>query len=143
MVLDRLQAIGSWGCQNSGVEEFTDLGRLDKHATKATTEEHDRDGDMLEILCSPSLAPGCQVFKPHIGRTVEEDDERFDEFGGRYSGFASADQPNRRLHVPSPSHLRKASHPSSKSEETIPEEDSALNGMCKPVKDINAPLFSR
>ena len=143
MVLDGLQAIGSWGCQDSSIEEITDSGRLDKHATKATTEEHDRDRDMLEILCSPRLAPGCEVFKPHIGRTVEEDNERFDELGRGYSGFASADQPNRRLHVPSPSHLGKASHPSSESEETIPEEDSALDGMCKSVKDIIAPLFSR
>ena len=143
MVLDRLQIIGSWGCQDSRIEEFTDSGRLDKHATKAATEEHDRDGDMFEILCSPSLAPGCKVFKPHIGCTVEEDDERFDELGRGYSGFASADQPNRRLYIPSPSHLGKASHPSSKSEETIPKEDSTLNGMCKSVKDINAPLFSR
>ncbi len=143
MVLDRLQAIGSWGCQDSSIEKFTDPGRLDKHATKATTEEHNRDGDMLEILCSPRLAPGGKVFKPHIGRTVKEDDERFDELGRGYSGFASADQPNRRLHVPSPSHLGKASHPSSKSKETIPEENSALNGVCKSVKDIIAPLFSR
>ena len=143
MVLDRLQAIGSWGRQDSSVEEFTDSGRLDKHATKATTEEHNRDRDVLEVLCTPRLAPGCKVFKPHIGRPVKEDDERFDELGRGYSGFASADQPNGRLHVPSPSHLGKASHPPSKSEETIPEEDSALNAMCKPVKDIIAPLFSR
>lgn len=143
MILNRLHAIGSWGRQDSAVEEFTDPGRLNKHATKATTEEHDRDGDMLEILCSPSLAPGCQVFKPHIGRTVEEDDERFDELGRRHSGLPRADQPNRRLHIPSPSHVGKASHPSPKCEEAIPEEDSAFNGMCKSVKDIIAPLFSR
>ena len=143
MVLDRLQAIGSWGRQDSSIEEFTDSGRLDKHATKATTEEHNRDGDMLEVLCTPRLAPGCKVFKPHIGRTVKEDDERFDKLGRGYSGFASAHQSNRRLHVPSPPHLGKASHPPSKSEETIPEENSALNGMGKPVKDIIAPLFSR
>ena len=143
MVLDRLQAIGSWGCRDSSIEKFADPGRLDKHATKATSKEHNRDGDMLEVLCTPRLAPGCKVFKPHIGRAVKEDDERFDELGRGYSGFAGADHPNRGLHIPGPSHLGKASHPPSKSEETIPEKDSALNGMCKPVKNVIAPLFSR
>jgi len=98
----------NWGCVS---ECATDQEpRKTTHQTPA--EEHDRDRDMLKILCSPSTAPGRQMLKEDIGAAVEKYDERFRELGGWYGRAPTSDDVPCGLHVPRPTKVCERAHPS-------------------------------
>lgn len=110
---------------------------------QATTEEHDGDGDVLEILCVPLPAPGAEMLKEDITRTIQEDYERLGEFA---RGNARSDGSHLRLgrpQVPRPAKVGKAPHPSTESEQSIPKEDSALDEVCEAVEDMVPALGKR
>lgn len=60
------------------------LRRAEKGFTgsyQPSTEEHDRDCNMLQILRGPGVAPGGQVLEEDVGAAVEEDHEGLGKFG--------------------------------------------------------------
>ena len=103
---------------------------------QSTTEEHDRNGDMLEILRSPCTAPGSEVLEEDVGTAVQPDDERLHKFGRRNRRFPLADLASVRLDVPCPTQVCKATHPSSKGQQSIPKEDSSFHKVCKAIENV-------
>lgn len=95
---------------------------------------------MFQILRSPCIAPSGHMFHEDIGAAVEEDDERFSELGGRYGRPPTAYHLLRGLDVPGPSQIRERSHPSTQSEQTVSEKDSAFNVVCEHIEDGSSML---
>jgi hypothetical protein len=91
---------------------------------------------MLQILRSPRLAPSSEVLQEDIGRAIREDEGRFNKFS-RDSARA------RRLEVPGPTKVRPAAHKPAQDDETIPEENAALDEMCQTAENALSSLFAK
>lgn len=109
---------------------------------QTTTKEHDGNRHMFEILRRPCTTPGGKMLEKDVGTPIEADDEGFDELGRREGRFPLAHLTAGRLDVPCPPKVGKATHPTSKSEQSVPEEDSAFDKMGKPIENIGTSLFT-
>jgi hypothetical protein len=96
---------------------------------QAASEEHHRDRHVLEIASGPFFTVRSQAFQEDVRWSVEEYQELFDEFRSHTVS---------RAYVPRPTEIRKSSKVTTKSEETVPEEDPTLNEMGKTAEDIGA-----
>lgn len=63
--------MGGGGGQHHGVQELADPGGFEQHARESAAEEHDGDGDVLEILRRPVRV--AEMLEESVGRAVEED----------------------------------------------------------------------
>lgn len=95
---------------------------------------------MLQIYSSPRTTPTRQMLQEHIGGTVQEDNKRFDELGGGNFGLPLADNLCRGLNIPSPAEVRPAAEESSQGQQTVPEENAALDEMCETVEYLISSL---
>jgi hypothetical protein len=107
---------------------------------QATTEEHNTDGDMLEILRIPLPTPGAEVLQEDIAGTVQPNDEGLGEFSRRHPGAPLANLGLARLYLPCPTPSREAAHPAAKGEQSIPKEYAAFDEVSESVEDISAML---
>lgn len=80
------------------------------------------------------------MFQEDVRGPVQEDDERFHEFGRRDSCFSGTGEADWRLHVPSPTNFSEATHPSAEGKKTVQEEDAAFDEVRKTVEDIVSSL---
>jgi hypothetical protein len=95
---------------------------------------------MLEILGGPWVTPGSKMLEKHIDTPIEEDDEGLYEFSRRQGCLPNAHFAPARLKVPCPAQVGEASHPSSQRQQSVPEEYSSFDKVCKSVEDILAAL---
>lgn len=95
---------------------------------------------MLQIHGGPFLAPSSEMFKKGVARTIDKDHKGLDKLARGDLSLPSADSIARWLHVPGPAKIRPAAHPPSERQETVPEENPALDEVRKPVEDLVAPL---
>ena len=117
---------------NIGIQQVANSFRFDEHAALETrvsftawwttwvgathqtaTKEHDRDGNMLKVLCSPCISPSGHMLHEDIGTAVEEDDEGLYEFSGWNGSLPLAHFASARLNIPCPPKVGEATHPSS------------------------------
>lgn len=91
---------------------------------------------MLEILCTPFLSPSIQMLQEYICRAIEENEETFHK-------FSSWGKPSviMRFDIPRPTNLGEAACPSTKSQDSIPEENSTLDEVCKTAKNLSVFLY--
>ena len=83
---------------------------------------------MFQILSTPPLAPSSEMLQEDIGRTVREDERRFNKF--------SCDSARARwLKVPCPSKVRPAAHIPTQNNETVPEENASFDEVRKTAKN--------
>lgn len=95
---------------------------------QASSEEHDRNGNVLQILSSPFLSPSTQVLQEDIRSAVGKDGCRLDKFTTWSARLA-------RLQVPCPAILGKATHVTTQHHQAVPEEDAALDEMGQTAED--------
>ena len=80
------------------------------------------------------------MFHEHIRCPIEEDQEGFDEFGRGYGSLPPANHICGGLHVPRPTDVGKAAHPTTKGKHPIPEKDPPLHEVSKTVKHVVSTL---
>ncbi len=95
---------------------------------------------MLQILRTPFSAPGSQMFEKDVRCAIEPNDKGLDKFGGRDGGFPLANLIAGRFDIPCPAKLGKAPHPTSKGEQSVPEEDATLDKMRETVENVVSTL---
>ena len=69
------------------------------------------------------------MLKEDIAGTIEPNDERFRELGGRDARLPSRHQWIFGTDVPCPAVVRKSTHPPTQRQQTVPEENAAFNEM--------------
>jgi hypothetical protein len=97
---------------------------------------------MFQILRSPSITPGSQVFQEDIAAAVEKNDEGFNELGRRHSRGPTAYYIHGWLDVPCPTPISKCAHPSAKSEQAVSEENSTFDKVCQDIEYGASVLFT-
>lgn len=80
------------------------------------------------------------MLKEDVAGTVQEDHEGLGKLAGGDTRLPLSNDRARGLNVPCPSEVRPTAHPSTQRQKTVPEEDSALDEVCKTVKDVVTPL---
>lgn len=102
---------------------------------------------MFEISGAPCTSPRAQMLKEDIRRSVEEYQKAFDELSRWNRCFALANNAPGWLDVPRldmlnqahkvtgkayPANIRKATRPTTKCQNSVPEKDASFNKMGKP-----------
>lgn len=107
---------------------------------QSAAKEHDGNGEMFEILSSPRPTGAAQVLEEDVGSSVDENEERFRELGGNPPRFAGTNQGRGGFDVPRPTQIRETAHPSAEGQQSVPEEDAALDEMSQATKNVLATL---
>ena len=107
---------------------------------QSSTEEHDRDGNVFQVLRRPGGPPGRQMLQEHVRGPVQKDHQRLHELRRRDRRLPGADDPHRRSHIPRPAVLDHAAHPPAQGQQTVPEENAAFDGMRQPVEYVASSL---
>ncbi len=117
-----LRAVTSRNCRRcTGREPTPDAFRLDAHANQTSEPKHDRNTDMLHLLCRVGIAGVCaETFHPSVRDAVEEDDEGFDKLGCRVCTVVP------RGSVPSPAELGEGSQEPGKCYKAVAPENATL-----------------
>jgi hypothetical protein len=87
------------------------------------------------------MAPGTEMLKEDVTRTVEPYNEGFCEFSRRNPGFPLADLGAARPQIPGPAQIGKAAHPTTQRQEAVPKEDSSLDKVGEACKDVVGSLY--
>lgn len=105
-----------------GGKDSSDPSGFEQHPRKTSEPKHDRNRNVLDLLDGVWGSRGStKPFHPRVGDTVSENDSTLDHL--------SRDAVPRGAAVPSPAQIRVGTEVSSKSENTIPEEDASFNIM--------------
>jgi len=95
---------------------------------------------MLQVRGRPFLTPTRKVFQEDVGDTVCENHTRLGELATGNVGLPFGHNGRLRLQVPGPTQVGPAAHPTTESEQTVPEEDASLDEVGESVEDFMASL---
>lgn len=76
------------------------------------------------------------MFQENICRTIEENEETFHKFGSWRKSLGIM-----RFDIPGPANFSEATSPSTKSQDSIPEENSTLDKVCKAAVNFGPFLY--
>lgn len=95
---------------------------------------------MLHVSGAPLFTPTREMLQEDVGDSICENHTRLGELTATDVGLPLGHNVTRRLDVPSPTQIGPAAHPSSKGQQTVPEEDASFDKMRKSVKNFDTSL---